>query len=296
MIYSIRFFPLLEVQRHGVVVMKHHVPLIECVLALLLGNAIGHAQSQGQKALLQPTFGPSSSGGTVSRGGSDQYLLGEGLLSSYAVVVPPGTEAIETGTDAGPQATDTSRTIDTLQRQADQWGKEKALLDSALADAKLQLVQRQNEIDSLRSIPAGQTLRIDSLEMTNAMLQRSIGELKESLSRSVAQASMRYILVGTEDQLEQMGVIETKGGFLSKEVFLPTSNASERRFDSVDIHQGRIDVGAPIRALVPGRPDMSYTILGPENKVIQIHRPEVFWRMNHLIVVTEERRNSVFQR
>jgi hypothetical protein len=276
--------------------MKRNICTIVCVLTLWLGNTAARAQIREQQASLRSPSLPLAWEMTGAGGGPGHNMLDQGLSLGSGSVEPSGSERPDSGNDIDAQISDTSKTTDTLRQQADQWKTEKALLEGALAEAKVQLALKQKEVDSLKSIPGAQALRIDSLQTVNTSLERTIRELRESLGQSASRADMRYLLTGTEDQLEQMGVIETKGGFFSKEVYLPTSNAYERRFDSVDIHKGRIDVGAPIIALVPERPDVSYEILGPEKRVLQILRPEVFWRLNHLIIVTENKRNSAFQR
>jgi prefoldin subunit 5 len=178
------------------------------------------------------------------------------------------------------------RRIAQLEQKLRGAGSEYAGLQKQVADLKKSLDAQEKSVAELRS-------RIRSLEAEAAQKDQAVVGDKSTVESLTRQLNTVYYAVGDRTELEQKGVITDEGGFLwglLGATTVLTTNFDDQAFQAVDKRtESSIDVPGKIDELVPKRDASSYSKEAQENghTILRIVRPDYFWKVNHLAIITE---------
>jgi len=171
-------------------------------------------------------------------------------------------------------------------------------LQERLNNSRLQYTGLEKMVDDLQT-------RLEEREQSVAALQTRVMNLEGEVSEKVKIIAARdvvienqaremssvFYVVGTEDELEQRGIITEEGGFLwgllgSTTVLAPGFSLVD--FYPIDrVEDVNIDVEGTIDEIVPKRDPTSYELKASEgHTALKIVKPEEFWKQRHLVIVS----------
>lgn len=159
-------------------------------------------------------------------------------------------------------------------------------LQATLSDREASIAHLESRVMDLEGEVATQSQLMAEQDST-------IKEHEMTISRQTSTLNTGYYIVGTRDELEEKGVIDSQGGFLwgllgsttvlstgvDRTLFHPIDKTSEKS----------IQVNGHIDEIVPKRSENLYEMKQSEGdlSVIEIVEPENFWLENVLVIITD---------
>jgi flagellar biosynthesis chaperone FliJ len=118
-----------------------------------------------------------------------------------------------------------------------------------------------------------------------------LAEQREELAETQRALQTAYVLVGERRELRKEGVLEKRGWLGKARELSDDFSALQHLFRALDARNERritLGPGARLVELIPPRPGGSYVLTGPASApVLEITRPDDFWKMRYLVVVVE---------
>lgn len=173
------------------------------------------------------------------------------------------------------EMTDMEKMVKQLTQQLEAKNKEIDRLKNQLSELKIDVKNLNTQIDKLNT-------NVDSLSSENKQKESVIKEKTKRINTA-------YYAIGNEDELEENGVIEKKGGFLGlgKTAQLKEDyNASY--FTKIDIrNKKQFDLAVRKAKVITTHPSSSFTLKETEDQIegLKITNPDQFWSATKYLVI-----------
>lgn len=177
------------------------------------------------------------------------------------------------------QIAELTRMIDNINKQLEQKNAEIATLKADLERANIKVQDMNIEMSELSK-------NISAMEEESAAKDRALTEKEEQINTA-------YYIIGTTDELKEMGIITRKGGFLGmgKKTEL-NKNFNASLFTKVNVHNlTELPIYKNNVAILTVHPSNSYEIVREEKKAIekiQIRDAKDFWSTSKYLVIVAE--------
>lgn len=158
-------------------------------------------------------------------------------------------------------------------------------IENLVTELKFSIIQREKQILALKEEVRNLNVQINALQNTVDVLDQVIYEQEKELSKA-------YYIIGTEDELEQQGVVEIKGGVLGLlgRTLVPTNTFNEEKFKVINtITTDSISVQAPIDGfeILTIHEKSSYSLVSYDQKKtwLVIQNPYEFWMKSKFLII-----------
>lgn len=219
-------------------------------------------------------------------------LTPEGLQSERRLSQPNRAEALESIALLNASIQRTKEKINSLEENLRKNGTKVKGLNRMIANLKNDVTEKEDQIALL-------TGRVDSLTTTVAVLETTV-QAKDStiyvreqtLEEKRVEAGTIFYVAGTRKELENSGVVESKGGVLGVGKTLALSaKLNDSVFTSLDTDQQTViripaTVNARVQVVSPQTKGSYEVKLEGDEVVIHILDPVEFRKVKHLVVVT----------
>ncbi|MDE3056572.1 MAG: hypothetical protein KGJ59_01260 [Bacteroidota bacterium] len=180
-----------------------------------------------------------------------------------------------------------------LERKLKDAGAAYAGLEKMVADLKQNLDDREKAIADLNT--RVESLQNDVQQKTQVIADRenTIAQREQTINEQTQKLNTVYYVAGKRDELRKKGVIADEGGFLWGLLGSTTvlaANFDNTQFQPMDkTAESTIQVPGKIEKIIPQRDTSSYVEVqsGDGTAVLKIVRPDAFWRVNHLVIITD---------
>lgn len=179
-------------------------------------------------------------------------------------------------------------------------------IDKRLADNKKAIASLSKKVNEYQGKVAGLEKLVSNLQQTLEIKEREIRALKQEVAKlNIEVASLQsaveekdkalktaYYIVGTDEELDRLGIYKNKGGFIGiGRTAVLSDELDLSKFKKIDIETTkdiqiqRKDEGAEIKVLST-HPKESYEILAiGKSATLRIKDPQKFWEKSKALVV-----------
>jgi hypothetical protein len=165
-------------------------------------------------------------------------------------------------------------------------------IQSMVDDLKKNLEDRERSIADLTQRVQNLQVEVNDKVQIIATRDETIQDQAKQLEDDTTALQTVYYVVGTRSDLKDKGIITREGGFpwgLFGATTILADSYDPEYFQTVDkTKQTEIEIPGKVDEIVPKRSEGSYTKKELDNghTVIEIKKPENFWRENHLVIIT----------
>lgn len=225
----------------------------------------------------------------MTAGDSTVGALAHGLQTEQNLTEPQTRQALEQIATINKGIARTKERIRELEGRIKKSGVKNAGLERLITSLKKDVAEREAMVALLNG-------RVDSLQIQVAGLETAVQQSQETIrARDQALEERRnelatiYYRVGSKQELKDLGLIESKGGFLGmgKTITL-TGQYDESQFSRLDTDQETlVRTQAPKARVLSAQPATSYELkLEGEQMELHIIDPKQFRKVKHLVIVT----------
>ena len=162
-------------------------------------------------------------------------------------------------------------------------------LQTKIDELNQKVINGENQIATLTEDLKNKNIQLDNLNGQVTKLQEESKKHKEDLAKLEDERYSGYFIVGTKKELKQVGLIDTKGGFIGiGKTITMASNGDVSMMQKVDIRNlSEIPLtGQKVELLTP-HPQNSYAFQGSASKPssIVISSANEFWQASRCLVI-----------
>lgn len=156
-------------------------------------------------------------------------------------------------------------------------------LEHTIRQLNRMIEQKEETIKALRAEAQNMLIHIADLSEENTVLVEENTELREA-----------YYVIDTQDGLEEQGIIDQRGGFLSIGKQTQIGRLDAEKFDKINVDVAEIYVGADLKGyqvLSDHKTGKQWYSFGKRNNEIHltIHNPEAFWKISRYLIIEVNR-------
>ncbi|MGP1515182.1 MAG: hypothetical protein ACTTJH_04420 [Bacteroidales bacterium] len=162
-------------------------------------------------------------------------------------------------------------------------------LQNRINELNVRIAKGEEQITSLTDELKGKNIKLDNLNSQVTKLQAESQKNKSELIKLEDERYKGFFIVGTKKELNKLGLIDTKGGFvgLGRTITL-AKNGDISMMQRIDIRNVKEIplTGQKVELLTP-HPASSYSWQGIQNKpsAIMIENSEEFWQATRCLVI-----------
>ncbi|MBI3195238.1 MAG: hypothetical protein HYZ34_12355 [Ignavibacteriae bacterium] len=164
-------------------------------------------------------------------------------------------------------------------------------LQQMVETLKQTLAEKEQVIVSLESKLKNMNVQIESLEVRLAQKVESEQQKEQVISSQQKEINSAFYIVGTYDELENLNIIKSEGGFLGLLGKTTTLASGFEKSDFITIdknEQTTIEIDGKVDELIPKRKQEYYTLIQDASSAkLLILDAEKFWTEQYLVIVTK---------
>lgn len=171
--------------------------------------------------------------------------------------------------------------IDRLRAEVNKNKSASAQMKQMINNLQRQLIQKGEEIASLRALLASKDIDIAQLDSTVTVLALLNADLGRTVVRQESEINTVWYAIGTKSELKGERILKSGNVLLEKDANLDYFTKADKR------ELKTINTYAKGAKLLTSHPDGSYTLTKDENKeyVLTITNPDKFWEHSRRLVI-----------
>ena len=175
------------------------------------------------------------------------------------------------------QSIEFKKRLNAIQKELDEKSEMIDNLSKQLQNKDLQLAEKTNQVESLDQA-------VSDLKNDITKLNTEGGEMKEKISSQDKQIYAAYYIVGTKDELINVGVLTRGGLFKSSKI---SYQAEKNAFIKIDYREiSTINTNAQRAKVISNHPKGTYSIDNINGEaVLTISNPSDFWEQTKYLVI-----------